>query len=222
MSCQPGYVYRPTIRPLPPQSVAPVDTLNRSRLFAAGTYFRSIVQGQGENDLSIEITVVPAGPPNVDNITLTVRRLGVIQEAPILTTQTHVLIPPGSPCTGGINALRSAVNTLSTVIEMPSRGIYPAGDFQDGGADVIDNCVIAIVDTPMTGANGPPSLASPAYLDSIFTGNERTIVMIDTAEDPKGFPVLPPPSLRIQQYDGTNFISYCNDVQGACPLEGTC
>jgi hypothetical protein len=192
--------------------------LNRSRLFAAGTYFRSIAQGQGENGLSIEIQITPAGPANVDDIALIVRRDGIIQET-INTQQTHVLIPPGSPCTGGISALRAAVNANSTEIYMQTRGV----DFQDpGGTDAVDNCVTAITDTSMAGGNGPPSNASQAYLDSIFTGKQRTLVMISTYEDFVGFPSDPPPSLRIQQYDGTNFISYCNDVQGACPLEGTC
>lgn len=219
MSCPPSYAgtYAPTPRPLPAQSSAPVDVLNRSRLFAAGTYFRSIAQGQGENDLSIEITVVPAGPPNVEDITLTVRRLGVIQET-IMTSQTQPVFP-ATVCTGGISALRSAVNGTSNEIYMQTRGT----DFQDPlGADSPDNCVSAIPDTPMTGGNGPPSNASQAYLDSIFTGKQRTIVMISTYENFVGFPSDPPPSQRIQQYDGTNFISYCNDVQGACPLEGTC
>lgn len=217
MSCPPTYDYRPSDRPLPADSIAPTFVENRSRLFAAGTYFRSIDQGTDENDISLEITVVPAGPPNVEDVTLTVRVLGVIQE--VIATQQTQPVFPATVCAGGIGALRAAVNTTSTIIEMQSRGV----DFQDPlGTDVASNCVSAIPDTAMAGGSGPPANASQAFLDAIFTGRQRTIVMISTTENSVGFPITPPPSRRVQQYNGTIFISQCNLVQGACPLDGTC
>ncbi len=224
MSCQPSYVYRPTVRPIPAQSVAAVDVEHRSRLFIGGTFFRSINQGVDENDISLEVILTPAGL-NTDDIELKVRVLGVVQET-FMASQTFVVM--SGTYTGGISSLRSVVGSgsptnNSSYIEMYPRGIYPLGDFFDiSGADAASNGISAFTDTAMTGGDGPPSNATLPYLDSIFTGPERTIVMLSTHENDLGFSVLPPPSKRIRQYDGTNFISYCNDVQGACPLEGTC
>jgi len=226
MSCEPSYSFRPTPRPAPVQSIAPGFTEHRSRLTAGGTFFRSIDQGQDENDISLEATVSPT------TITLDVRILGVIQET-FVVSQIFVPGTPGGPgtppmppptdptCTGGIAALRAAVNdgtTGSLIIEMTPRGF----DIFDGGADPDDNCLSAFVDTSMIGGSGPPSNPSIAFLDSIFTGPERTMLIIDTTEDITGFPVTPPPSKRVLQFDGVDFISYCNLVPGACPLEGTC
>jgi len=226
MSCQPSYVYRPTDRPIPSQSVAAVDDEHRSRLFIGGTFFRSIDQGIDENDISLEVILTPVGGMT-DDITLNVRVLGVIQET-FLTSQTFN-VGPGT-YSGGISALRGVVGdgvtvipSDSDIIEMYPRGIYPAGDFFDvSGSDAADNGLGAFADTSMVGGSGPPSVPPQVFLDSIFTGPERTIVILSSTEDSLGASIFPPPSKRIRQYDGINFISYCNDVQGACPLEGTC
>lgn len=228
MTCEPSFAYRPTDRPEPAQSSAPLFTEHRSRLTAGGTFFRSIDQGIDENDISLEATTDGTFPLE---LTLTVRVLGVIEET-FVVQQTFVPGTPGGPgtppvppptddtCIGGISALRAAVNDVSTgslIIEMTARGF----DIFDGGTDPADNCLTAFADTPLTGGDGPPSNASQPFLDSIFTG-QRTMIIIDTTEDITGFPVTPGPSKRVQQYDGTDFISYCNLVQGNCPLEGTC
>ena len=226
MSCQPSYVYRPTVRPIPAQSVAAVDIEHRSRLFIGGTFFRSIAQGVDENDISLEVILTPVGGMT-DDITLNVRVLGVIEET-FFTSQTFNVGP--DTYSGGISALRGEVGdgviviaSDSDIIEMFPRGIYPAGDFFDiSGADAANNGLGAFSDTPMTDGDGPPSDAPQPFLDSIFTGPERTIVILATHENDLGFSVLPPPSKRIRQYDGADFISYCNDVQGSCPLEGSC
>jgi len=180
-------------------------------LFAGGTYFRSIDQGISENDISLEVTVVLDTGMTYD-VTLTVSILGTPTEV-LAVTQTEPVLP--GPCTGGISALRAEVNANSSIIEM-----YPRGSdfFDPGGADAADNCVTAFADTSMSGGDGPPSNATQPFLDSIFTGNQRTIVMIDTYEDDTGFPSDPPTSIRIQQYDGTDFITYSNLIQGNCPV----
>ncbi len=226
MSCEPSYSYRPTDRPAPAQSIAPGFTEHRSRLTAGGTFFRSIEQGQDKNDISLEAIIVSA------TITLNVRILGVIQET-FVVPQIFVPGTPGGPgmppvppptdpsCTGGIAALRAAVNNITTgslIIEMTPRGF----DIFDGGADPSDNCLSAFAITSMTGGAGPPSNPPQAFLDSIFTGTERTMLIIDTTEDITGFPVTRPHSQRILQFDGVKFISYCNSVPGQCPLEGSC
>ena len=220
MTCEPSYTltYAPTVRPLPASSAAPIFAEHRSRLFAGGTYFRSLSQSVAANSISLEITVAPSGP---NNVVLTVSVLNVPQESFVITQTPPIF--PATVCSGGISALRSAVNNLTTgsaFIEMFTRGADIEFDLL--GTDAIDNCVVAFPDTSMGGGSGGPSNASQPFLDSIFTGEQRTIIMISTTEDLDGVDIFPPPSRRIQQYDGTNFISYCNDVQGACPLEGTC
>jgi hypothetical protein len=210
MSCSPSYTYRPTDRPAPAQSTAPGFTEHRSRLFAGGTFFRSIEQGQDQNDISIEATVT------LSSITLDVRVLGVLEET-FVVPQIAGVFP--APCTGGIDALRLAVNdgiTGSIIIEMPTRGF----DFFDSGTDPIDNCLTAFVDAPLTGGSGPPTVGVQPFLDSIFTGSERTLLTIITTESITGFPVTPGSDRRVQQWNGVAWVTYSNLVQGSCPVDG--
>jgi hypothetical protein len=215
MSCSPSYAFRPTDRPSPAQSTAPGYIEHRGRLFAGGTFFRSIEQGQDQNDISLEATV------DLATITLDVRVLGVIEETFVVP---QVLVPGGPPdfidsCTGGIDALRLAVNdgiTGSIIIEMPDRGF----DFFDSGTDPIDNCLSEFVDTSLSGGSGPPTTANQSFLDSIFTGTERTLITIITTESITGFPVTPGSDRRVQQWNGVAWVTYSNLVQGSCPVDG--
>ena len=205
MSCSPSYAgtYAPTVRPSPTQSAAVVFTEHRSRLFAGGTFFRSIRQGTDRNNISLEAIVTPA------TITLNVRFNAAIVETWVVP-QVFVPVPPPGVCTGGIAALRIAVNAGSVWIDI----------FDLGGSDPINNCLTPFPDTPMTGGDGPPTVGNQPFLDSVFTGTERTMIVIDTTENIIGFPVTPPSSRRVQQWDGTQWIIYSNLVQGACPVDG--
>lgn len=219
MSCQPSYTFRPTDRASPPQSSAFVFTEHRSRLFASGTFFRSIEQGTAENDISVEAIVTQITPPNDYEITFNVYILGVLQET-FIVSQVVIPMPLPAVCSGGINALRSAVNdviTGSNIIEMTARGV---DIFDIGGMDPDNNCVTAIGPINMAGGDGPPTGANQAFLDSLFTGTERSIIMIATTENITGFSVTPGTDRRVQQWDGIQWIQYANLVQGSCPLDG--
>jgi hypothetical protein len=215
MSCSPSYDYRPTDRPSPSQSSAPGFVEHRSRRFAGGTFFRSIEQGQDQNNISIEAIIESS------TITFNIRVLGVIEETFVVP---QVFILGGPPlfmdsCSGGIDALRAAVNdgiTGSTIIEMTPRGF----DIFDSGADPLDNCLSAFTDTPMSGGSGPPTAGVQGFLDSIFTGTERTMLIIITTESINGFPITPGADRRVQQWDGVAWVTYANLVQGSCPLDG--
>jgi hypothetical protein len=228
MSCQPSYAYRPTARPAPSQSSAFVYTEHRSRLFASGTFFRSIEQGTAENDISLETIVTQISAPFDFEVTLNVYVLGVLQET-FVTPQVIVPQLPDPPiCTGGISAMRAAVNdgvTGSNIIEMPVRGFdifdrSPPGLSGLPNADPIDNCVTAFGPINLAGGDGPPSGANQPFLDSLFTGTERSIIIIATTERADGFSVDPSVLRRVQQWNGTQWIQYANTTQGACPIDG--
>ena len=215
MSCQPSYDYRPTDRPAPSISSALVYTEHRSRLFAGGTFFRSIEQGTSENNTSLEAIIAN------DEITFNVYILGVLQETFNVPQVLVIPIPPALPhCTGGINALRAAINdgvTGSNIIEMPARGFDV---FDIGGMDPESNCLSAFGPINLAGGSGPPSTANQPFLDALNTGTERSIIMIDTTENVTGKSVDPSILRRIQQWDGTQWIQYANIVQGSCPIDG--
>lgn len=234
MSCEPSYTYRPTDRPEPSISSADVYTEHRSRLFASGTFFRSIEQGVSENAISLETIVTEISLPYDFEVTLNVYVLGVLQETFVVPQIIVPQTPPDPPvCTGGISALRAAVNdgiTGSTIIEMPARGfdvydqtppypIPPAG----GGlpnADPANNCVTEFGPTNLTGGDGPPSTSNQPYLDSLFTGTQRSVIIIATTERADGFSVDPSVLRRVQQWDGAQWIQYANIAQGSCPIDG--
>lgn len=221
MSCQPGYSYRPTDRPAPSQSSAFVYTEHRGRLFASGTFFRSIEQGTEQNDVSLETIVTQISAPFDFEVTLNVYILAVLQETFVVP---QIVIPgifPDPPtCSGGITALRAAVNdgvTGSNIIEMPPRGVDV---FDIGGVDPENNCVTEFGPINLAGGSGPPSGANQPFLDSLFTGTERSIIIIDTTENAIGKSVDPSVLRRVQQWDGAQWIQYANVTQGACPIDG--
>ena len=81
MSCQPPYDYRPYTRPVK-NAQAPTYPEHRSRLFAGGTYFRSIDQKQSMNDISLEVTNQIMAP---NDFTLNVRYRGNLVETYTVT-----------------------------------------------------------------------------------------------------------------------------------------
>jgi hypothetical protein len=167
---------------------------------------------------------ISSSPIAVDtyNVTLVVRRDDVIMEKHYSTQEVTVSPPDDiNPCLGGIDSLRTTVNSDSTIIEMRARG----KDFFDlVGLDPVDNCLIAFGDTSLTGGSGAPIPTQP-LLDTIFTGNQRSMIIISTTEGDHpsdgtidGFPVLPPDERHVQQYNGVEFIQYINKTPGACPI----
>jgi len=221
MSCQPSYTYRPTDRPEPSISSAVIYTEHRSRLFAGGTFFRSIDQGTAQNDISLEAIVTETNPPLEFEVTFNVYILGVLQETFVVEQIVNIVLPSGpNTCSGGINALRAAVNdgtTGSDIIEMPARG---DDVFDSGGEDPDSNCLTAFGPINLAGGSGPPSGANQAFLDSLFTGTERSIIIIDTTENDTGKSVDPSILRKIQQWDGTQWLQYDNVAQGSCPIDG--
>ena len=219
MSCEPRYDYRPCcFVGSDAPSVAPGFHEHRSRLFAGGTFFRSIRQGTIRNSIALEVVI--GGFPNV---TLNVYFQGVLSETfqinQIITPPT--VTPPDPGGCDGIAKLRAAVNnavTGSKLIEMTFRGF----DFFDNGADDSDDCVTAFAITNMRGGAGEPDpVFERPFIDAIRTGPSRTIIIIRTTENITGFPITPPTSRRVKQFDGTKWVLYSNLVQGQCPVDGS-
>lgn len=196
MSCDPTYEYTPTERPEPANSVAPTYEEHRSRLFAGGTFFRSV-------DL---------GSVSLNNILLQIKNSNTLQ-----VWISGMLVEQFVPAANTIGALRTAVNASSNLITMPTRGT----DFYDLGA--IDDSALPTINfgfAYMSGATGIPSPITQPFLDSIFTGPQRTMIIISQTEDANGYPAVPGSARRVLQYNGTEFVSYNNNVQGSCPVDG--
>ena len=199
----PPYGFRPNFVPSRTNpSAATISPVSRSRLFAGGTYFRSIDQGGDRNGISLEAVVSGSG------VDLNVRFDGSLIET-ISVAQT--VNASGNCIGGGISSLRTAVNASSTLVEMPARGT----DINDSGTDASSNCVSAFGDTSMAGATGPS--ADPAFIAAIRTGAERALVIISTEENSVGFPTAPSAAEKVLQFDGTDFIPYSNLIPGQCP-----
>jgi hypothetical protein len=126
-------------------------------------------------------------------------------------------LPEDPPCsTSGIDELRIAIsNNPSSLVEMYTRG---SDVFDPGGED--DPCLLPFALTFLSGGEGGPTDA--ASLATIRTGPDRSVIIIQTREDINGNPITPPASSRIQQWNGVQWISYCNTIPGVCPGEGTC
>ena len=118
-------------------------------------------------------------------------------------------------CSGGIGALRTAVNAGSSIIEMTSRGFdifdrTPPGPSGLPNTDPVNNCVTAFGPINPAGGSGPPSGANQAFLDALFTGTERSIIIIDTTENDIGASFYPSIQSHVQQWDGKQWIHYAN------------
>lgn len=214
-NCYPEYVYVPDFVVTPagevaPDCIAPGYTENRARLFAGGTYFRSKLQGPSWNNTQVRV---------IDNLNGTLTCTVTHPSYPIETyivTQTPGALP-GDPCSpNGIGSLRTAMNNNPTsILELYTRGIDM---FDIGGEDA--PCLSAFPFVSLSGGSGGPT--DSAGLAGIRTGPTRSIIIIRTQEDINGYPITPPASKRVQQWNGTSWISYCNTIPGQCPGEGTC
>lgn len=209
-NCSPQYSYRPTnFTASEVACAAPLYAEHRSRLTAGNAFFRSKNQGPEENLISVECLAVPAPTFNVYVNGVLVR--------------TYIVILGY----GGIADLRSQLNAdpnQSTLpIEMPiiNYDVYdtriPPEEFTDGLTTIgLDPFPL----TYLSGGSGGPT--TDAGLSSIRTGPDRTLFILATTEDLTGADITPPASSRVRQWNGTAWISYCNLIQGQCPLEGTC
>ena len=101
---------------------------------------------------------------------------------------------------------------------MPARNYDVFDPFPN--ADPANNCVTSFGPINLAGGDGPPTVGNQPYLDSLFTGTQRSVIIIDTTEDDTGESVTPPASRKVQQWDGIQWTQYANLVQGACPLDG--
>lgn len=156
----------------------------------------------------------------------------------------------GEPCDpNGITQLRTAVNGASSGsgwtsngsnwIEMPDcdSGGPVSNTFQSGFSSSVPpgddaNCLSAFGRTFMSGADGPPialgspQLGSPVNGNVTRTGPERDIIIIRTTEYRNGLtdvgdPLEPDITRKVQQFNGSTWISYANIIQGECPFDGT-
>jgi len=203
MSCKPPYDYRPTMPPVADCS-APSFAEHRSRLFIGGTYFRSIKQGPEWNNISIKVETV-SSPITYDLI--------VSYESVVKETYNVTQVPDGNGgCDiNGIDLLRTAVNGVSSYIEIYERG--KDVQFDSGGMD--EDCLSAFVETYMGGGSGGP--VDDAEITKIYTGHERTMIVISTSERQNGTPTNPPAERHVQQWNGSAWSPYQNYVQGDCP-----
>lgn len=211
-NCAPSYIYRPAaFIASSEQCSAPVYAEHRSRLTAGNAFFRSKLQGVSENDIAIECVTTPS---NVCNVYVG----GILVRAyPVTFTA------------GGIDALRVAFNSdpypQEVPIEMPSLNydVYDAREYEDTEEDINLNVPYTGLEpftlSSLSGGSGGPT--TPNGLATIRTGPERSVFIVSTTENANGVDVTPT-SQRIRQWDGSSWISYCNNIQGDCPGEGTC
>lgn len=219
-SCSPSYIFRPTfVASITPCS-APGFIESRATVFIEdvlyplppainGLFFRSKFFSSTYNNFAVENT------GTVFNI---YDGLSIIRTYPVLSGA------------GSIADLRAKLegtypfpyNAPDPDIEMSP--LFPVGDYdvRDTVRTVEDDTVGLFVFTKtfLSGGSGGPTDDSGLAL--IRTGPERSIIIITTTEDIHGNIITPPSNKRIQQWNGSTWISYCNNVPGQCPLEGTC
>lgn len=221
----------------------------RSRLYAGGTFFRSKLPGREANLIELELIDSVGGGPSPGNYILYVYFNGSFVERIPTTGDIFQGNPPiiGDPCDpNGITQLRDAVNGPSSGsgwtsngsnwVEMPTcdTGGPVSNTFESGFAPAGDDadCLSAFARTFMTGADGPPialgspSLGSPVGGSVTRTGPERDIIILRTTEFRDGLSdtgdVLEPDiSRKVQQFNGSTWITYSNMIPGQCPTDGT-
>lgn len=217
MSCHPSYSYVPTFAPSSPgipdsnPCLAPVYERHRSRITVLGDgvvstslFFRSIQQSGGTNDISVELTT---------------STFNVVYQGTIVESY------PVVQASGAIAILRNAIQggpAKSNYIEMPvlNFDVKDLRTTEVDGDGILTPGMIPFSRISLGGGEGAPT--DGANLAAFRTGPTRTIYIVRTEELFDGSDVTPPVSDRIQQWNGTAWISYCNNVQGACPGEGTC
>ena len=200
MTCSPPYSFRPDFTPSRTQKcIAPFFHEHRSRLFEDEMFFRSIDQGPETNQLELEI--VGAG-------------------LNIYFYDTFVENFLTSSGTGSIALLRAAVShpvTGSKYIEMPILG-FDVFDKRLTEDDTATGGVTPFIRTFMKGGSGPPT--DDAGLAGIRTGPERSLIILASTEILNGSPITPPWYRRVQQWNGYDWVTHSNLVQGICPLTG--
>lgn len=240
MSCEPSYIYRPLFgassnkAPSLLDCTAPAGDKHRSRLFAGGTYFRSINQGPNENNIELEVVLV-VGSGTSGNFQLNIYLSGGVSPVETFGPFSQLPIYSGSPVGGcsptAIAALRSAVGYDSTLgcsgsstnnssyIEMLPRGCDTG--FDSGGAD--SGCLTAFSRTAMSGGSPiiPASyIPTTEYQDPIRSGPARTLFIVPREENYIGQMVPTTADRRLIQWDGSQWIYYGNNAQGSCPTDG--
>jgi hypothetical protein len=199
MSGTPPYAYRPDFTASEVDCFMPKSNEIRSRLWAGGTFFRSINVGESMN--FIELNIV-----NTINNTfvLTINRRDPITND-ILETETYSVdesvtagspeippdpldpLDPGTPATPdkstALPALRLLVNTYSNIIRMKERAInadgvpvMPPPDIHDSSGDA--TTISSFLPILMSGAQGGPTPPPPA----LRTGPERSMWYIESSE----------------------------------------
>lgn len=213
MSCYPTYPYVPAFTASGVSCFAPSYALHRSRLIVASLgmfdtplFFRSKDQNNEANLIELELVGSPTN------------QFRVYYNGVLVKTY------PVTFGTGAIANLRTQIQSTdpNPYMEMPvlNDDIYDLRTVEDDGDGVLVPGLAPFVRSFMTGGVGAPSDASS--LASIRTGPTRTVYIVQSREDGAGTDVFPAASERIQQWNGAMYISYCNNVQGACPGEGTC
>lgn len=219
-NCEPAYAYRPIFSSSETdQCLALSYVEHRSRAVItpdatdlavySSLFFRSRQFGVETNQLQIEC---------VEDPTPCVR---VYYNSVLVETY---LISIGTA--GSIGDLRTQItNNATSLIDMPPLNfdVYDQRTAEDdSGALGVPNMpgIGPFSLTTLSNGAGPPSTI--ANLALLRTGPDRSIIIITTTEDVHGQDIEAPPSRRIQQWNGLAWISYCNNIQGDCPLEGTC
>lgn len=219
-NCAPSYGYIPTFVSEDVQCTAPGYAEARARLFILdstyilppdinGLFFRSKQFSDTCNQIAVE---------NNGTLFQIFKDDVIIRSYPVLS---------GS---GSIADLRSKLEGLNSIpYNIPDPDIEMTPMFPIGNYDINDNIRTIEDDTIglfvfdkmlLTGGSGPP--IDDSVLPSIRTGPERSLIIITTSEDIHGNITQPPVSRKVQQWNGNEWISYCNLVPGECPLEGTC
>lgn len=213
-NCSPSYAYRPSNFVASSVSCyAPYFAEHRSRLVAGNAFFRSKSQGPSGNTIAVECVDIPSPTFNIYVNNVLVRSYSVLLIA------------------GGIADLRAQLTNdpipSEVPIEMMALGydIYDTRTFEDTNESLVDPVtpytgLATFPHTLLSGGSGGPTTSEG--LSTIRTGPERTIFILSSTEDAHGTDIFPPSSRRVQQWNGVEWISYCNLVQGTCPGEGTC
>ena len=197
-SCLPNYSYKPTFTPSSVSCVAPSYSEHRSRIIIGGQiFFRSKLQGPQVNLYEVEIV----------GSTFKVYYNGAVVE-----THSATLGP------GGIAALRSSISS-SIHIEMPTLhyDIYDTRVAEnDSSLPLPAGGLIAFTKRPLVGGSGGPT--DDAGLNLIRTGPSRTMYILQTTENVVGQSVDPPANLKVKQWNGFQWVTYSNYIQGSCPV----
>ena len=85
---------------------------------------------------------------------------------------------------------------------MPIRGTDI--EYDDLGVDAI--CLGAFAQTSLSGGTGGPT--DSTSIAGIRTGPDRTVFIVESTEDIDGQDINPPASRKVNQWDGSTWISY--------------